>query len=307
MQRVIERILNLLAFLLTVQRPVGADEIRNTVAGYDRDSDAAFHRTFERDKALLRSLGIPIEREATDAFEVEFGYVVDGEEYALADPGLTDEEGAALSLAVQAVGFGGRSFGEEALMKLGGSASSVEGTQLGADLGERADDVAAAFEAISERRLLSFEYRGSRRRVLPYGLVHRRGHWYLVAAEREDDVVKVFRLDRASSLEVEDRKNAFVHPEDFIPADWVAKEPWDAGAESTIATVAFDRDVAWIAERELGHRAAIIRVPDGSVVAEIEVASPSAFIGWLIGFEDRAEIVSPESLRDRLISLVEVP
>ena len=92
MQRVIERILNLLAFLLTVDRPVTADEIRHTVAGYDRDSDAAFHRTFERDKELLRNLGIPIEREATDVFEVEFGYVVDDRRYALEDPGLTDEE-----------------------------------------------------------------------------------------------------------------------------------------------------------------------------------------------------------------------
>jgi proteasome accessory factor B len=305
MQRVIERILNLLAFLLTVQRPVGADEIRNTVAGYDRESDVAFHRTFERDKALLRSLGIPIEREATDAFEVEFGYVVDDEEYALADPGLTDEESVALSLAVQAVGFGGRSFAEGALMKLGGAASSAGGTQLGADLGERADDVAAAFEAISERRILRFGYRGTRRRVRPYGLVHRRGHWYLVAEEGDGDVIKVFRLDRASSLEGEDPKNAFVHPEGFAPADWVAKEPWEAGEESTIATVAFDREVAWIAEREMGQRAAITPAPDGSIVAEIEVASPSAFVGWILGFEDRAEILSPESIRDRLVSLVE--
>src|SRR5665811_594644 len=193
MQKVIERILNLLAFLLTVNRPVSADEIRNTVAGYDRDSDTAFHRTFERDKALLRRLGIPIEREATDVFEVEFGYVVDNEQYALADPGLSDEERVALSLAVQAVGFGGRPFGQEALMKLGGGAGGTEGTQLGADLGEQADAVATAFAAISERRILAFDYRGAPRRVRPYGLVHRRGHWYLVASEAATGTIKVFR------------------------------------------------------------------------------------------------------------------
>ena len=133
MQKVIERILNLLAYLLTVERPVTADEIRNTVAGYDRDNDSAFHRTFERDKDLLRRLGIPIEREATDVFEVEFGYVVDDDRYALQDPGLTDEERAALALAVQAVEFGGRPSGQEALMKLGGVVGSLEGTQLGAE------------------------------------------------------------------------------------------------------------------------------------------------------------------------------
>ena len=73
-------------------------------------------------------------------------------EYALADPGLTDEERTALALAVQAVGFGGRPSGQEALMKLGGAVGSLEGTELGADLGDQADTVALAFAAISERR-----------------------------------------------------------------------------------------------------------------------------------------------------------
>lgn len=304
MQRVIERILNLLAFLLTVDRPVTASEIRNTVAGYDRDSDTAFHRTFERDKALLRDLGIPIEREATDAFEVEFGYAVDGERYSLADPGLSDDERVALSLAVQAVGFGGRTLGEEALMKLGGVAAGSSGTQLGADLGEQADAVAAAFEAISERRFFEFEYRGTRRRVRPYGLVHRRGRWYLVASEANGEIIKVFRLDRASDIRQVPGDDAFTRPEGFNPAEWVIREPWEAGDEWMVATVVFDPDVAWIARRELGPRANIADHPDGTIRAEIEVASADAFIGWLIGFEDRAEIIAPDRLRSRLIELV---
>ena len=89
MNRVIERVLNLLAFLLTVGRPVTADEIRHTVAGYDQDTDEAFRRTFERDKDLLRQLGIPLRLAPTDAWEVEHGYVVPRDEYRLIDPGLT--------------------------------------------------------------------------------------------------------------------------------------------------------------------------------------------------------------------------
>ena len=59
MNKVVERLLNLLAFLLTVGRPVTMDEIRRTVAGYDRDADEAFRRMFERDKELLRAMGCP--------------------------------------------------------------------------------------------------------------------------------------------------------------------------------------------------------------------------------------------------------
>ncbi len=305
MQKVIERILNLLAFLLTVDRPVTADEIRHTVAGYDRDSDTAFHRTFERDKDLLRRLGIPIEREATDVFEVEFGYVVHGEEYALDDPGLTDEERAALALAVQAVGFGGQPAGQEAMMKLGGAVGSLEGTELGADLGDQAGTVALAFAAISERRLLLFDYRDRVRRVQPYGLVHRRGRWYLVGAEVGSDDVKVFRLDRAEEPRVGDRENAFTPPHDLNPADAVLRQPWDAGDSPTVAIVEFDADVAWIAERELGSGAAIARSADGSIVATVEIAEAGAFLGWLVGFEDRAEIVEPTSMRERFLVMIE--
>ena len=305
MQRVIERILNLLAFLLTVDRPVTADEIRHTVAGYDRDNDSAFHRTFERDKDLLRRLGIPIEREATDVFEVEFGYVVHDDRYALQDPGLTDEERTALSLAVQAVGFGGRPSGQEALMKLGGAVGSLDGTQLGADLGEQADAVAEAFSAVSERRMLTFAYRGHTRTIRPYGLVHRRGHWYLVGSGAADEEVKVYRLDRASALESGDSTGAFRPPEGLNPADEVLHHPWDAGDGSEIATVVFDEEVAWLAERELGSRARITRHDDGSIEAQINVAAPAAFLGWLVGFEDRAEITAPPALRGHFISYVE--
>ncbi len=305
MQKVIERILNLLAYLLTVERPVTADQIRNTVAGYDRDNDSAFHRTFERDKDLLRRLGIPIEREATDVFEVEFGYVVHDDRYALQDPGLTDEERTALSLAVQAVGFGGRPSGQEALMKLGGVVGSLEGTQLGADLGERADTVAEAFGAVSERRVLTFTYRSRSRRIRPYGLVHRRGHWYLVGSGTGVDEVRVYRLDRATDLEAGDRAGAFSPPDNLNPADEVLHHPWDAGDRTETASVVFDEEVAWIAERELGSRATITRHDDGSIEAEIDVAAPAAFLGWLVGFDDKAELTSPQELRRRFVSYVE--
>ncbi len=305
MQKVIERILNLLAFLLTVDRPVTAQEIRHTVAGYDRDSDTAFHRTFERDKDLLRRLGIPIEREATDVFEVEFGYVVSDDRYALADPGLTDEERTALALAVQAVGFGGRPSGQEALMKLGGAVGSLEGTELGADLGDQADTVALAFSAISERRLLLFRYRSRERRVQPYGLVHRRGRWYLAGAEVGDGDVKVFRLDRAEHPRTGDEANAFAPRPEVNPSDAVLHHPWDAGDDRTLATVQFDEDIAWIAERELDAGADIDARPDGSMVATVQVAATDAFLGWLIGFEDRAVIVGPDELRERFLAMVE--
>ena len=45
-------------------------------------------------------------------------------------------------------------------------------------------------------------------------------------------------------------------------------------------------------------------LPDGSLEARIHVANPAAFIGWMLAFEDHAEIKSPAALRTQLLDLV---
>jgi predicted DNA-binding transcriptional regulator YafY len=304
MQRVIERILNLLAFLLTAERPVTADEIRITVAGYDQSSDAAWRRMFERDKDLLRQLGIPLQMQATDAFEVEFGYRVPRADYSLEDPGLTDEERAALWLAAKVVRIGGQAAGPDAIFKLGGAPMAAAGEPLAADLGAGQQDVAEAFAAVTSRTELAFTYRDRRRLTAPYGLVHRRGHWYLVAEDRGDATVKVFRMDRIDTLEAKGGAGAFEKPAGLRPADQIPEVAWEAGGDDIVAVVRFDEPIAWWARRQLAGDTDITEQLDGGFVATIRVANPDAFIGWLISFEDAAELLEPEELRTRLVSRV---
>ena len=228
-QKVIERILNLLAFLLTAGRPATADEIRTTVAGYDQPTDEAFHRMFERDKDLLRRLGIPLELAPTDGWQVEHGYVVDPETYALPDPGLTDDERAALGRAAEVVRLGGQVAAPDALFKLGGAPPTSSGEPLAASLAEGSDDLGTVFLALADRRLVLFQYREKDRQVAPYGLVHRRGHWYLVGAE--GDQIKVFRMDKALGMTTGDDPDSFDRPEGFRAADFIPATPWEAGAE----------------------------------------------------------------------------
>jgi predicted DNA-binding transcriptional regulator YafY len=305
MRNVIERVLNLLAFLLTAGRPVTADEIRSTVAGYDQGSDEAFRRTFERDKDLLRGLGIPLERHPMDAWEVEFGYVVPDEQYALQDPGLTDEERVALLLAAQAVRIGGQVAGPDAILKLGGAPLVSGGEPLAADLGLSTDVLGAAFSAVADRRELRFRYAGRLRAVQPYGLIYRRGHWYVAGPERDQpDPVKAFRLDRAENLAAEGATGTFRPPEGFRVVDAIPDAPWEAGDADVVATVRFDPEVAWLARRSLSGRSEAVERKDGTLEARIPVATPEAFLGWLITFDDKAELIEPVELRDRLVARV---
>ncbi len=304
MHNVIERILNLLAFLLTAERPVTADEIRVTVNGYDQSTDEAWRRMFERDKDLLRRLGIPLELRPTDAWEVELGYVVPEDEYALPDPGLTDEERAALWMAAHVVRIGGRPAGPDALFKLGGAPLTASGEPLAADLGRHEEELAGAFAAVAERRRLSFTYRDRPRVIRPYGLVHRRGHWYVVGPEEEAERIKVFRLDRMGDVALGEERQVFERPAEFSASSAIPEAPWEAGGADIDATVRFDAEMAWWARRQLTGRAEVNELGDGGLEAVLPVANPDAFIGWLLGFDDHAVIVAPEGLRRRLLDRI---
>jgi predicted DNA-binding transcriptional regulator YafY len=285
-----------------VGRPVSADEIRHTVAGYDQDTDEAFRRTFERDKDLLRQLGVPLRLEHTDAWEVEQGYVVSPQEYGLEDPGLTDDERAALWLAATMVRLGGQAAGPAAIFKLGGAPSLAGGEPLTADLGSEAELLGKLFEAVAERRRVRFYYRDKERRMAPYGLAHRRGRWYL--AGETADGIRVFRIDRMSGLDVGGERAGFERPTSFKLRDVIPTAPWSAGDDETTVTVRFEPEVAWWARRQLGAGASVTEGADGAITARFAVAQVEALIGWLITFDDRAELLAPPDVRDRFVAHV---
>lgn len=298
MQNVVERVLNLLIYLLESPHPATADDVRRTVAGYDEQTDDAFHRMFERDKDVLRRLGVPIKREALDAWEIDFGYTVDPDEYAIPDPKLTQEERVALSVAARMVRLGGSPAGLDALLKLGGIERGGGLEPLGADLGAEAETLGELFGAITERRAIEFEYRGNQRRLNPYGMAHRRGHWYLVGAGPQGD--RMYRVDRIGSLEVGEDSNAFKKPRGFNVKSLMDTQPWETGQDSEIeATVRFDAEVAWWAARTLG-----LEEPTGSLTAAVPVSNRDALIGWVLSFGESAEILGPAALREEVRSRV---
>lgn len=300
MKNVLERLLNLLAFLLTAGRPVTADEIRSTVAGYDRGSDEAFHRMFERDKELLRSMGIPLDMRATDGWAVESGYVIDPEQYRSPDVDLTDEERAALWLAAQVVRIGGEPQGPEALLKLGGARVTAGVEPLAADLGAEVDLLADVFTAVAERRRIRFGYRDRIRTVAPYGLGHRRGHWYLVGEEGGE--IRVFRVDRMDGVKAVGESGAFRRPEGFDLQKELETTPWRAGQDEPVtAEVVFDPDVSWWAAHRLGAGADARTGADGSIRVRMDVRNVDAFVGWVLTFGAHAEVLSPPELRQRVV------
>src|SRR5207248_5237416 len=79
----LERLINLIAALLEAERPLTSEELHQRLPGY-AENQAAFRRSFERDKDALREMGIPLALEAVDASQPHLeGYRIPKDEYYL--------------------------------------------------------------------------------------------------------------------------------------------------------------------------------------------------------------------------------
>ena len=203
--------MNLVIALLGTRQYVSAARIRETIPGYEPDdgsarADEAFKRMFERDKAELREIGVPLETGRTSAFDTEDGYRIARASYELPEITLTGEEAAAVGLALrlwQSAQLAGAA--QSALVKLRAAGVDVDQTR-GIPIQPRLDAGEPAFEpcyaAARDRRALTFDYRrpdaatASSRRVQPWGVVAWHGRWYLVGHDLDRRAPRVFRLSR---------------------------------------------------------------------------------------------------------------
>lgn len=69
-----------------------------------------------------------------------------------------------------------------------------------------------------------------------------------------------------------------------------------------LAIVDFDEDIAWWVQRQLDDKA--LEPTATGVRAHLSVANPEAFIGWILGFDDKAEVVDPPELRRLIVERV---
>lgn len=297
-----ERVFNLVAYLLDTRRPVAASEIRDKIPGYDGQTDAAFHRMFERDKAEIRELGYTLEQ--GESIDGEVGYRIAKDDILLEDPGFTPDEMAALSFAAQA--WSRRADGALALAKLSVGASVSEPGASGwrppqVDIDDR---VVRLLDAVTRRKRVTFVYRTGgggephERTVDAYSLKHHRT-WYLTGFDAERGAVRHFRLSR---IEGNVAVAAGEEP-DFPPPPAVRdvpRGPWE-GENLVAARVTFAPEVAFWAERRTGARP-LATEHDGWVEVEMPVAEPEQFAAWIAGFGDRAVVLAPAEIRDAVIA-----
>jgi predicted DNA-binding transcriptional regulator YafY len=298
----VERLTNLLVLLLETRVPLSLVAIADELVGQYPEGHAARRGAFERDKAALREIGVPIEQEVVSGVD-EAGqtrYWIDRDRYELRGLELADDEMRALQVAMAAT-RPGSSAGQEALWKLG---AGVAGEP--APVAAVVPDVAGLpvlRDAVASRHGVSFRYRDVDRTVDPWGLLLRDGFWYLVGFDHGRGEQRTFRIDRIDG-EVVARPDAhFERPDGFDPRAALPSDPKDIGAgpDGPVALVVVDASRAARVERELGADRVVGRRDDGSIEVRVPCGNEPAFRSWLLGLLDRAEVVDPPELRQRIV------
>lgn len=312
-----ERLVNLVIALLSTRQYLTAARIRTTVPGYEADdgtarADEAFKRMFERDKAELREMGVPLETGRTSAFDTEDGYRIARADYELPEIRLTGEEAAAVGLALrlwESAQLAGAAHG--ALVKLRAAGVDVDTAralpiQPRLDGGEPAFD--ACYAAARDRRALQFDYRRpdeeepTRRHVQPWGVVAWHGRWYLVGHDLDRGAERVFRLSRVvGAPKASGPAGAFEPPDDVDLTGVVAGQV--GGTEHLV--VVRVRPGGAVGLRR--HATSLGAAEDGDDRLQLRTTEPWRLVDQLAAYGADVLVESPAEVRaavvDRLTRL----
>ncbi|MDT4915467.1 MAG: proteasome accessory factor [Pseudonocardiales bacterium] len=203
--------MNLVICLLSTRQFLSAERIRDAVPGYEagdgsRATDEAFKRMFERDKAELRDLGIPLETGRNSHFDNEDGYRIRRGDYELPPVEFDAAEAAAVGLAARlwqsaTLGEAARS----ALIKLRAAGTEVHAADApGAMPMLDASDpsLPALLDAARSATAVRFEYvkagavEPELRTIEPWGVLSWRRRWYVAGFDRDRGESRSFRLSR---------------------------------------------------------------------------------------------------------------
>lgn len=291
------RLTNLTNLLLATPIPLTLDQICTEIEGYPEDG-ASRRQAFERDKRVLRDEGVPLVTENVVVEDRETtGYRIPPDQFYLPDLGLTEDERGALSLALTTVRIEGDR-GAGALLKLGGAAGGSASAFGALPTLPALPDLQ---QAAATRSPVTFHYGGLVRTVEPYGLLFRHGFWYLRGHDRLRGALRTFRVDRIIGGVSVGEAGSFERPADV---DLTADLPGPARelAEEIEAHVLVDAAVVPRVLGDLGDDAVVERHEDGAVTVRLSVTNRDAFRSWVLGFLDRAQVVSPPELRDEIVS-----
>ena len=303
------RMLNLVALLSHTEVPLSIENIADRLDELDPRfrypaKDKGRREAFNRDKRALLDIGVPITTSWLGGEDAGVGaYMIDKSEYAPANYGLTDEEMDALQAAAALVQID-QPWLKSAIQWLGGAVGDVSAPAV-ARLAYASPELETLWAAVRSRTKVGFSYHGLARTVRPYGIANHGGMWYVVGLDETRAAERNFRVDRIEgSVATVGGAGAFERPSGFdIESALVIDPKMFGNGASEHAVVRVDANLAANVVAELGSDS-VVRTLEGTGAVEVRVPCGNypAFRTWLFAMVDRAEVVEPAHIREKVVA-----
>ena len=167
------------------------------------------------------------------------------------------------------------------------------------------DHIQTLLTAIAQKNILTIDYfanhsqEHTKRDIEPIGIFFKDGHWHAIAFCRMRNDYRDFRLDRINRLTATDKVFNNKHPTLKAYIAQTAKEQ-----ELDLVVILVDKTVTshlnyqkyysgFVSEKTVGNQ----------VEMTFLTASLEGFARWFMMFGDQAEIITPDSLKERVANI----
>lgn len=165
-------------------------------------------------------------------------------------------------------------------------------------------------EALENRKTVDIEYYSASRNehtvreIDPYHLRLVEGSWYCIAYCHERAEVRIFALDRISSIKVTDK--IFEVPEDFSIEEYLGDSlTLERGTPHKVVIEFDNTQVPYVKDKTWHTSQQIEELPDGGFRLTLTTGSLGEIMRWVMSLGSHAVIVQPEALRQRIVDELE--
>jgi len=313
-----ERLLDLIAYLLNARKPVSWSQIKNYFPeDYSKGIEESNQRKFERDKAELISLGIPIDYR-TGSDTGNDGYIIDKDKLFLPEVRFSPPELSLLMLAAEAVieneSFPYREQLNQALSKVSSSNDPLYRSPEEIQIRYQSDEQSASAQqaaldqiqtALDKQKALRITYHAfstgekTERRVYPYGLILRKGRWTLVGWDLLREDIRAFvvtRIEKAVANQLKPGTPDYEIPDDFSLQNY-QKQPWDIYKHPPMDVIIrlSDHRLNELLPEIPGAR------KTGENTYKIKVTNVDRLISWVLTQKQDALILEPHDVKEKAI------
>jgi predicted DNA-binding transcriptional regulator YafY len=170
-------------------------------------------------------------------------------------------------------------------------------------------------DAIAENKQIKFKYfdwsvnkkkvyrkDGELYQTNPISLVYDNDNYYLIAySEQREDYIH-YRVDRMDKAEIVEKKR-YVPQQDFDLAQYIKPVFSMYLGKLVDVSIEFDNLLINVIIDRFGKDTEIIKTDEEHFVAQLKVAISPMFLSWIIGFGDKARILSPDYIIEEVCNL----